>query len=421
MPPEIDVRGEPAAGPSASPSPGRSRLLPLAVAIVGPLVLLEIGLRVLGPRIPSVRPFLHSPRVDHPYDKIRSLDALFETTVLGFHPRERCNDFILNSKSFRTREYSEEKAPGTFRILAIGDSFTFSFSVPFEESWPERLRQSLQERTDARVEVINLGIPAVGPEFELRLWELEASKLHADLVVLCFPVGSNFGFVRETTWSEEVAVACCTYRFLRNIVHLWAWRAQGRTREEPTPVQTFPENTGGVPVKEVDPAFEFAYAWQAPVMSEAAFRDHECSYLRVCTGLGMEFPFRSTAKTLTEFRDAVEASGSRFVVMICPAELQTNPIFLRRALEGCPDLSRPEGDSVDAPQRFLESVFRREGIRSLDLLPAFREAPADRVFYGLRDSHWNPRGDALAAERLAAYLTTAPESGQTWPWQSLFR
>ncbi len=174
-------------------------------------------------------------------------------------------------------------------------------------------------------------------------------------------------------------------------------------------------------MKEVDPAFEFAYAWQVPVMSESAFRDHECSYLRVCTGLGMEFPFRSTAKTLTEFRDAVEASGAKFVVMICPAELQTNPIFLRRALEGCPDLSPPQEDAVDAPQRFLKSVFQREGIRALDLLPAFREAPADRVFYGLRDSHWNPRGDALAAERLAAYLTTAPESGRAWPWQPLFR
>jgi hypothetical protein len=48
----------------------------------------------------------------------------------------------------------------------------------------------------------------------------------------------------------------------------------------------------------------------------------------------------------------------------------------------------------------LSRELGQRGIRSLDLLPAFRNSSAARL-YKPRDSHWNIAGNRLAAEAIA--------------------
>jgi hypothetical protein len=49
----------------------------------------------------------------------------------------------LNSFGFRDVDWKTEKDAGTFRIAAIGDSFTFGQGVKFEETFPKRLEAAL--------------------------------------------------------------------------------------------------------------------------------------------------------------------------------------------------------------------------------------------------------------------------------------
>ena len=385
----------------------------LLVAAV-PLGLVEVLLRVVGPRIPAVDVLLYDPKVVNRYDRARTLEELLGMSVLGFVPRTRSLDFVLNSRSLKTIEYEEEKPPDTIRILAIGNSFTYSCGgVPHDRLWHARLQAALQERTTARVEVLNFGVPAVGLEFERRLWHLEGSRLDADLVVVAFTVGGNFytslGAKLERTFSDRAAIASYAYRFARNVYRLVAARPPERWQERKRAPRA-PLAVGGVPAAEVVPDFEWSYDPEKPAMSEEKFLLSHQRNLRLCAGIRATAKFESVREPLLRFHDDVTSAGVEFLLFVIPTEIQSNPALHRRVAEA---VDLPERRNVvDAPQRFLTELCREGGIRLFDVLPALQAAGPDAVLYGRRNSHWNVEGNALAAEALLEYLTTPPGPGR---------
>jgi hypothetical protein len=71
-------------------------------------------------------------------------------------------NFHLNSRGFNDVEFSARKAAGTIRILGIGDSFAFGV-VPYEYNYLTLVEQYLKQ-SEHNVELINMGIPAIGPK-----------------------------------------------------------------------------------------------------------------------------------------------------------------------------------------------------------------------------------------------------------------
>ena len=88
----------------------------------------------------------------------------------------------VNSLGLRDREFSPERTK-TFRIAAIGDSFTYGWGVEIEQTWPKLLEQNLRQ-TGADVEVINMGKPGAGPPFYAELAERAVPMLRPDLVIV---------------------------------------------------------------------------------------------------------------------------------------------------------------------------------------------------------------------------------------------
>lgn len=64
--------------------------------------------------------------------------------------------FRTNSRGCRGPEFSPEKAPGTLRVICVGDSTTIGHGVPDGAPWPARLEQGLRAR-GLNAEVINAG------------------------------------------------------------------------------------------------------------------------------------------------------------------------------------------------------------------------------------------------------------------------
>ena len=62
----------------------------------------------------------------------------------------------INSLGLRDREISIEKGD-KYRILCVGDSWTFGWGVNVENSWPKQLEQYLLANGFENIEVINLG------------------------------------------------------------------------------------------------------------------------------------------------------------------------------------------------------------------------------------------------------------------------
>lgn len=91
----------------------------------------------------------------------------------------------LNSKGFRDYEHTEEKSPGTVRILGIGDSYTFGVRVKFEDIYLTQLEKMLNESYPARhYEVINLSIPGYSTLLERDLLKTQGLRYQPDLLII---------------------------------------------------------------------------------------------------------------------------------------------------------------------------------------------------------------------------------------------
>jgi hypothetical protein len=91
-------------------------------------------------------------------------------------------EYRINSKGLRDNETTYEKPDGTFRIVLIGDSFTFGWGVPIEKHF-----STLLEGYFKNVEVINMGIEAYGIDQELIYLQLEGFRYEPDLVIAYVP------------------------------------------------------------------------------------------------------------------------------------------------------------------------------------------------------------------------------------------
>lgn len=66
-----------------------------------------------------------------------------------------------SSQGIRNDEVNIPKPKNTFRILAIGDSFTYGWGVDLDKTWIKLLEKKLQVK-NKKVEIVNAGDPGIG-------------------------------------------------------------------------------------------------------------------------------------------------------------------------------------------------------------------------------------------------------------------
>ncbi len=81
-----------------------------------------------------------------------------------------------------------------FRVLALGDSFTYGYYVHNEEAWPSRLEETLNQRLEMRFQVLNAGVPGFTIVDELEYLREKGMTLQPDLVVIGFYTNDIFDF-----------------------------------------------------------------------------------------------------------------------------------------------------------------------------------------------------------------------------------
>ncbi|MEZ4647305.1 MAG: GDSL-type esterase/lipase family protein [Candidatus Eisenbacteria bacterium] len=92
-----------------------------------------------------------------------------------------------NSLGLPGPEISKEKPAGTKRLLLLGDSFTESEQVPYEESWGARIGQAL----GSGWQVVNTGVSGYGTGNELLFLREYGWDFSPDVVFLLFFTGND--------------------------------------------------------------------------------------------------------------------------------------------------------------------------------------------------------------------------------------
>ena len=166
----------------------RSSLLPNLVILLATVVLfcgvVELGLRIFFAHSLdfSMEMWKYASSLKHP---VANPDLSF-AHVPGGSAFLMGVPVSINSHGLRDREYSETKPPDVRRIVMLGDSTTFGWGVPEEQTVAKILERQLNGRgiVGRRFEVLNAGVGNYDTVQEYTHYLTYDRQFHPDLVVL---------------------------------------------------------------------------------------------------------------------------------------------------------------------------------------------------------------------------------------------
>lgn len=138
-------------------------------------------------------------------------------------------DVRINGDGLRDREVPVSKEAGVHRILALGDSMTFGFGTPQDETWPEVLEQLLADDPPdpsvRRWEVINAGVGNYNTSQELAWLEQRGFDYAPDRVVLGYYLNDaeETPHLKQGWWrrhSELLVLAASTWDGIQRLLGL---------------------------------------------------------------------------------------------------------------------------------------------------------------------------------------------------------
>lgn len=402
-----------AAGPArASAAPGTrrgvviaARVLAVTLGLLLPLLALEIALRLFGPFLPGN------------YD---TGSMVRRHPVLGhFHPTNartwvKTPQFTVrldfNPMGLRDPRQSYEKPPGTFRVLALGDSYVEGAQVQAHETMAARLETVLTQTTGRTVEVINGGVFGYGTTQEYLLFDEIGAKFQPDLVVLFF---CHCNDIANNNYRLELI--------------------DSDLRRALKPYFDLPDNSGELRLISAPPP-------STRTSLRERLRDYSLLYNVIETGVvyklelqnpqeafngvdGLLDPVRGkydakpvgewdrawriTDLALERVRDRASQAGIPLAVVGIPAWRMLDRQYWRRNDDTKRLVDSGKGGPT-APVALLDGITRRLNVPHFDLLHTFQpKVDADGLdrYYLEGDYHWTVQGNQVAAESVGAFLT----------------
>jgi lysophospholipase L1-like esterase len=300
----------------------------------------------------------------------------------------------VNAHGMRGAEVATEKAPGTYRILMLGDSFTMGKGVEDDETFSVQLQKAINDggRTCGRkIEVLNGGVDSYAPILSfIELKELQ--PLSPDLVVLNLDVSD---LAQETAYRHQALrgpsgeiIAVPQHgdsNSLVDKVRNWTEKHLFFTR-----VALF-------------------YATRTFSYREITVRDVVTRADAAIVAHTLEGDVDRTAEWLAVFESIdqmnrfANAHGMAFLLTVYPWPHQVND---REWVPGrfafMPKDARPSATSNQA----IHTLAEAKGIPLLDTTSAFKayDGPA-RLFFDY-DMHWTTTGHRVMARAIEDHLHT---------------
>jgi len=265
-------------------------------------------------------------------------------------------DYRHNSIGFRDVEHQREKPAGVFRILGLGDSFTYGAGAAFEETYLYQLEKKLNNRPGARprIEIIKAGIPRFWPEPERLLLQLYGLRYSPDLIMVAFlanDVLDTFEGIHALRVTKDGALRTGEAEQLGDF-GAWLYIHSHAARI----------------------VLKILKTRQAPRPDEVNRPDgyHEKDWRQV------------------------EKEYEKMIALA--RQIKANIVFIH-----IPQMAPPD-DRAAYPARRLSVWCEKRNVLFIDVMPAMKEAARTRKIYYPKDGHCTPEGYAVIAEAINAEL-----------------
>lgn len=286
--------------------------------------------------------------------------------------------------------------PGT--VLFVGDSFVFG-TYPAEAVFPILVIADLAGNGVA-ARAVNVGIPGAGPDTYVRVMRAYVPRLEPVAVVATVYLGNdveqgdprrptklwlgrigNYAHPLSFHWDELmiVAVGGKLLRLAEEALH---------RRHAPDTAASGPEEAGRRSLAFTDAAL-------------ARIRWRELEAARIVPDRRIARGYEGLAARLADMATIAQASGATFLVALAPSRVGIDAKLRAQVI------AEFGGDPHDfdgaLPSRRMGEALTARGISFVNLAPPLAAAGPARV-YNRADTHWNRRGNALAAEAIADAL-----------------
>jgi hypothetical protein len=399
-------------------SASMKRALALLLGLATSVILVEVGLRVVARFHAPVRYLVTvGNAVEQPV--FESLEAYLASRA-DLVPHRDFLNYWNNAFGLNDIEFVVPKPPGRFRIMVLGDSFTYGL-VPYPDAVMTRLEEALRARcTGVDLDLLNFGIGGVNVWDYKTLFELAGQTFDPDLVLVNFYLGNDApdlsarppSFRRIPSWLRTFYLA----RYVVNLVRLETGlerhvATDTSTSREPSP----PNARGRSVVNAAAPLLPDDGRLTGPIYTQERFVeimwDESRRFARPPGVPAVERAWRPTLSILDLLRHQVTGQGRRLMIALYPSVLQVYPEIreqLERELRQRTKLPTVHLAEVDPslPNRVVLEYCRVAALDCYDTTPnlavASRQSP--EPLYKARDTHWTVRGNHVVAEIQARWL-----------------
>jgi lysophospholipase L1-like esterase len=290
----------------------------------------------------------------------------------------------INKQGLRGPEIGS-KNPGTLRVLALGDSFTFGVGARERDTFPVRLQEILRSR-GVRAEVLNAGAPGYGVPDEAAWFDRWGRPLDPDVILVAVFVGNDLQDAAPGPKPMAVDGALVMPGESSGSLSRWLYYHS----------QLF------VLLKNSSLGASLRRLLGRPEPLETRQQREEFELYTKDTPSGtVRQGAAATERAVAQL--AAGAGNARILAVIIPSLVQVDPhrwqANLRRfGLD-------PSRYDRGRPNQIFQGIFARHGIPVLDLTAPFARdiARGGKIYYAL-DQHLTPAGYALTARQVADRL-----------------
>lgn len=379
------------------------RVAALALGVVIAAAVSELLVRMASIYSAQVR-YLATAGLEPALKSYASLEEFLDLHRALLPPHQPYNGYYTNALGFADREFSEEKAPGTLRVMGLGDSFTHG-SVSYPQNVLTVAEALLNRDCGRRIEIMNFGISATGLWDYRMVHKLAWARYRPDRVLVHFYMGNDgpdlvFGNTEIPSPSGSSLFRSYAWRYLLNAVNVLRSVDQGPMAEADAAGD--PKARGAM---RVQGQAEMSDDRAPPKFSEESFR--RMAGLEVArTYRGRNLPYgdlwNKTFDALDALRlDVLASTGKPPIVILYPSEsqiytrLRDDSISWIKAEKPAVD---PDDFDPDFPGRMVLDYCKRTGTPCYDITPRIQAAAREEVrsLYLPRDTHWNVKGNYVA-------------------------
>jgi hypothetical protein len=340
-----------------------------------------------------------------------------------------------NSLGFLDREPPGEKQPGTFRILALGDSFVEAQQVAIADKFQVLVEGMLAKRYPGRqFQTAAFGKSSAGTAVELAYYETYGRAFHPDLVIVVF-VHNDFA-------DSSPLLESINYGWLPDHPPWPLFEPDGKGGfRQYTPDSAFSHKMIPIdPVPEI--AFGLRERFRRSLLVQWAIAIIDRRW-RLTFARQTKLETRRLAQLRTDPRYASRLAGWRY-----PDDLDRNDMFFAKEMPpvfdeaeaitdhafallaeagkrdgfkllvlAIPPLSKTpwwksnQREIVDKGQLLrLQRIAARHDFPVLDLAAAFAKRGNIEDARWPHDSHWSPTGHRWAADAIAEYIAAHKDS-----------